>query len=299
VPIPDLDDTVAYAAWREEKLARYPQNSDAIIVEVADPFRPTLAECRKIAHAIRRSNMVIWACSPKQAVCDAADRTIPIAFGEIFGLVHLDRNLMADSDGLSSLAVSDVEKKGEFIPYTNRPIGWHTDGYYHTPERTIRSLQLWCVQSAAQGGENRLLDHEMLYLLLRDQNPEHIRALMAADVLTIPPRMEDDGDATATVARPAISGPVFSVGPQGQLHMRYTARTRSIIWKDDPASRAAVAALEALLAVNPYVLTARLEPGMGLMCNNVLHDRSGFTDTEERRRLILRGRYLDSIHADF
>ncbi len=60
--------------------------------------------------------------------------------------------------------------------------------------------------------------------------------------------------------------------------------------------RAAVAALEALLAADsPFVLKGRLEPGMGLVCNNVLHDRSGFDDSPGRRRVIYRGRYLDRI----
>jgi hypothetical protein len=36
---------------------------------------------------------------------------------------------------------------------------------------------------------------------------------------------------------------------------------------------------------------------MGLVCNNVLHDRSGFTETPERRRLLYRARYHDRIAA--
>jgi len=38
-----------------------------------------------------------------------------------------------------------------------------------------------------------------------------------------------------------------------------------------------------------------LQPGMGLLCNNVLHDRSGFTDDPARPRLIYRARYHDRI----
>jgi hypothetical protein len=41
----------------------------------------------------------------------------------------------------------------------------------------VRGLILHCVQSAATGGENQLLDHEIAYILLRDENPDHIRAL--------------------------------------------------------------------------------------------------------------------------
>jgi hypothetical protein len=30
---------------------------------------------------------------------------------------------------------------------------------------------------------------------------------------------------------------------------------------------------------------------MGLICNNILHDRSGFTDSPENHRLLYRARY--------
>jgi hypothetical protein len=136
------------------------------------------------------------------------------------------------------------------------------------------------------------LDHELAYLLLRDTDPRHIHALMQADAMTIPERVDEtDG------VRTAQSGPVFSQDTSGHLHMRYTARTRSIAWKQDEATVAAVTALEKLLASDsPYVFKATLEPGMGLLCNNVLHDRSAFTDDPSMPpRLLYRARYLDRI----
>jgi hypothetical protein len=149
------------------------------------------------------------------------------------------------------------------------------------------------VQSAATGGENQLLDHEIAYILLRDENPDFIRALSRDDVMIIPPRMDDDG-----VARAAQPGPVFSVDAQGFLHMRYTARTISIEWRGDAATQAAVAALARLLATpTPWTLQGRLEPGMGLVCNNVLHDRSTFTETPQKRRLLYRARYHERVAA--
>jgi alpha-ketoglutarate-dependent taurine dioxygenase len=78
--------------------------------------------------------------------------------------------------------VRGAEERGErkeFIPYTDKPIRWHTDGYYNIPERTVRGMVLHCVQSAASGGENQLLDHEIAYILLRDENPDFIRACRA------------------------------------------------------------------------------------------------------------------------
>jgi hypothetical protein len=116
--------------------------------------------------------------------------------------------------------------------------------------------------------------------------------MMAPQVMTIPAREEDDG-----VARAAVSGPVFSCHPlSGRLHMRYTARTRSIAWAGDATTRAAVAWLEALLAAEtPGKIRTRLEPGMGLLCANVLHDRARFEDDASVPRLLYRARYYDEI----
>jgi hypothetical protein len=150
---------------------------------------------------------------------------------------------------------------------------------------------LHCVERAESGGENELLDHEIAYIRLRDRNPQHIRALMAGDAMTIPARVEN-----GHIERAAQAGPVFSVDAGGFLHMRYTARAVSIEWKSDAATRAALAALENILAAAaPWVFRGRLEPGMGLISNNVLHTRTPFTDSERHRRLIYRARYYQRV----
>lgn len=156
----------------------------------------------------------------------------------------------------------------------------------------IRALVLHCVSPAAEGGENRLLDHEIAYILLREENPDFIHALMQRDAMTIPARIDEEG-----VARPERSGPVFSVDRRtAHLHMRYTARTHSIVWKQDPTTLAAVAALRRLLdGGSPFIFRVRLEAGMGLVCNNVLHERAAFVDSGKRRRLLYRARYHERV----
>ncbi|MEZ5652598.1 MAG: taurine catabolism dioxygenase TauD, partial [Burkholderiaceae bacterium] len=92
------------------------------------------------------------------------------------------------------------------------------------------------------------------------------------------------------------AGPVFWRGPvDGRLRMRYTARTRSIVWRADTATQAARTALEAVLADGDRVLNVRLDAGMGLICNNVLHTRSAFDDAAGAQRRVLRARYLDRV----
>jgi alpha-ketoglutarate-dependent taurine dioxygenase len=288
----DLADTTAYQAWRARKLGAYPQRIEDLIVAVADPRNLSAEEHAAILDRCRRANMAIYASN---AHTDA-DKDLPRRMGEQFGLIQLDRNLLADEDAISTLTVAEEAgaQRADFIPYTNKPIRWHSDGYYNPPERRICGMILHCVQAAERGGENRLLDHEIAYILLRDENPEHIRALSAADAMTIPARMEGE-----TEARAAESGPVFSLLPNGALHMRYTARSKSIAWKDTPETRAAVAALERILAgASPYILQARLQPGMGLICNNVLHDRTGFTDSPGHKRIVYRARYYDRMRFD-
>lgn len=287
-----LQDEKAYAAWREQKSALAPRRLEDIIVEIDDPRQLSAAERERIRGCCAIANMAIYVSKTGTD----PDKDIPRKLGLQFGLQTLDGHWLTDTDGISPLSVKGAEERGErkeFIPYTDKPIRWHTDGYYNVPERTIRGLILHCVQSAASGGDNQLLDHEIAYMLLRDESAEHIRALSQPDVMTIPARTDDDG-----VARPDQSGPVFSVDADGYLHMRYTARTKSILWKDDAATRAAVAALERILAQpTPWTLHGRLEPGMGLICNNVLHDRSGFTETPQQRRLLYRARYYERISA--
>jgi len=289
----DLDNPAAYADWRERKLAMAPRRLEDIVVDIDDPRALTPAERARLLERNAVANMAVYV----SRTGTDADKEIPRRLGAQLGLITLDSHWLTDDDAISPISVRGAEERGErkeFIPYTDRPIRWHTDGYYNAPERTVRGLLLHCVQSAATGGDNQLLDHEIAYLLLRDENPDHIRALSAPDAMTIPARRDpgDDGG----VARAAQPGPVFSVDAAGFLHMRYTARTVSIEWKADAATAAAVAALARLLETpTPWTLRGRLEPGMGLVSNNVLHDRSGFTEDPARRRLLYRARYYERV----
>lgn len=287
----DLGNDVAYRIWREKKLAEHPRSIEDLVVEVADPCGLSDAEQRKILSLCASANMAIY-----RSAVTAQDKAIPRLLGQQLGLKRLDGNWLADEDGISQIEVATkVGDKGGFIPYTNRPIKWHTDGYYHPEARRIHAMILHCVRPAQSGGDSALMDHEMAYIALRDANSAWVDALMAPDAMTIPERLDGNG-----TARPAQTGPVFSVdAATNSLHMRYTARTRSVVWKGDVATCGAVANLEQLLASDsPCVFRLRLEPGMGVVCNNVLHDRTGFVDDPEKPRLLYRARYIDRIAVE-
>jgi alpha-ketoglutarate-dependent taurine dioxygenase len=291
----DLENTDAYLRWRNHKLANAITDTSELIVEINDPRALTKAEHAALLKRCRRSNMAIYATHTEHADEGPVNEETVRQFGLQFGLESLDANWLAGEQGITRVTVSTEDgQRQAYIPYTDRAIKWHTDGYYNPPERQVRGMILHCAHSAGQGGENRLLDHEIAYLMLRDENTDFIRALSAPDAMTIPERTDEYG-----VARAAQTGPVFSVDPaSGRLHMRYTARTRSIVWKQDATTLAAVAALEKLLASDlAHIHRTRLEPGMGLLCNNVLHDRAAFSDTPGSPRLLYRARYHEQIAA--
>ena len=284
----DLTQRDAYQRWRDATLARQPRQATDLIVDVADPRSLTKQEREALLQRCDAANMAIY-----RSPIVTEDKAIPIQLARQLGLHQLDGNWLADEDGISPIAVAaPTGDRTAFIPYTNRPIKWHTDGYYHPESRPIRAMVLHCVRPARQGGDTALMNHEMAYIALRDTNPDWVRALMAPDAMTIPERLDDDG-----MARPEQTGPVFMVDAlSGKLNMRYTARTRSIVWKDNAATRDAVAFLADFLASDsPHIFRLRLEAGMGLVCNNVLHDRSGFDDDPAAPRLLYRARYLDRV----
>ena len=287
-----LENGEAFARWRDNKLSTYPETISDLVIEVKNPKSLSKTEHQALLEQVLRCNMVIYAA----AGFTDEDKAIPQTVAAQFGLLRLDSNFLADEDGISSLTVNPEGEHPNYIPYTNRPINWHTDGYYNTAEHQIRGMVLHCVRPAYAGGENDLLDHELLYLLLREQDPEIIHALMANDVMVIPPGTDGEGN-----HRSESAGPVFSVNPDtGKLHMRYTARKRNILWKEDDISQRAVRAISDFLSSDsPYLFHGRLESGMGLICNNVLHTRSGFNeapdDSGKLGRLLYRARYFDRI----
>jgi hypothetical protein len=50
------------------------------------------------------------------------------------------------------------KERSEFIPYTDKAIGWHTDGYYNAVDHRVRAFSLFCVLPAATGGVNQWIE---------------------------------------------------------------------------------------------------------------------------------------------
>ncbi|MCC2110991.1 MAG: TauD/TfdA family dioxygenase [Hyphomicrobiales bacterium] len=288
-----LTDVDAYRRWRDVKLASHSRTIADLLVEVRDLAEPTESEKKAILDRCQRTNMAVYACHGR--CLDESDvRPDLKRFAALFGLGLVEDHRSAGEDGIVALEVADTGGRAGFIPYTTKPLNWHTDGYYRGPEDRIRAMVLHCVRPAHEGGVNGLMDPEIAYIRLRDRNPAHIAALMHPDAMTIP-AFEEEGR-----LRPEGRGPVFCVEPDtGNLYMRYTARKRNVVWRDDATTAAAVTALTEVLAdeADPFRFHHRLEAGMGLLCNNVLHDRTGFVNDPGRSagRLYYRARYGERI----
>lgn len=283
----DLDDSSSYPLWRQKKLK---WASDKSLSQPVKLGGETLSSEEKDR---------ITSCLSKQGFClyrlpqgMVASKQWIIQFGQAFGLNRLNSNLCADPDSISTIAVKSATTDKRYIPYTNHPINWHTDGYYNPPEQRINAFILHCDSPAAQGGENALLDSELAYIALRDKDPRFITALSHPETMCIPPNQENGAE-----VRGWECGPVFSIDADtSRLHMRYTARSRSIRWRDDTTTLAAVAFLQNLLTIGENgIVRHRLESGEGIICNNSLHARAGFSDSDRQQRLYYRARYFDSI----
>ncbi len=286
-----LQNDEQYKVWRKARLAGYPERFDAHVVRIVDPLALSDAERNALRSLIGKTNMAVYQLA--EPAGDPVDKGRIKSLGAQMGLKALDSNLCADEDGISSLRVMPGGRHRTYIPYSSRPISWHTDGYYNALDHLICGMILHCVEPAASGGANALLDPEIAYIYLRDTEPAYIEALMQPDVMTIPAN-----EAEGVAIRGAQSGPVFSLQGQGFLHMRYTARTRSVQWKGDAVTAEARACLSEFLdSDSAYIFRYRLEAGQGLISNNVLHTRSEFEDeaAKGKQRLLYRARYFDRV----
>jgi alpha-ketoglutarate-dependent taurine dioxygenase len=287
----NLSNAAAYAAWRTEKLTAAKNAFVLGFVEISDPLNMSDSEVEAILSRCRDTNIALYSIAPESD--DSILRRNLRAMAEQLGLGEPEGRRSKGEASIVALTVSNRPSERGFIPYTRKALNWHTDGYYNAPDNTIRGFILHCVQDALAGGNNQLLDNDIAYIRLRDENPDYITALMHPQAMTIPETHEEDGS-----LRPASIGPVFHVEGD-DLIMRYTARTRSIEWRDDPTTREAVAFLQNLLIEgDPLMLEAKLKPGQGVINNNSLHNRTAFDPAEvgnNSRRVMYRVRFNKRI----
>ncbi len=215
-----LENHTEYKEWRDLKLLNYPVQKNKLIFK----FDKNIAD-EKVLNLFKSTindyNFVIYEFGSE--VLDAE----LLNFCSALGLTNSVSNLFSDEDNISNITNQEEEKqtsKGEYIPYTNKQLNWHTDGYYYPINSAVKSFLLHCVYPAKEGGENLLMDHEIIYIHIRDHNPDFIDVLMQNNIMEIPNNKNLKESKN-------ISGPVFYVDEKKFLNMRFTSRQKNIIWK--------------------------------------------------------------------
>ncbi|EEZ80225.1 TauD/TfdA family dioxygenase [Candidatus Thioglobus sp.] len=276
-----------YQHWRDDKLANTSTKLEDYLVEIENPFELRDSEKNKVVSLCQQGNFALFHVLEQTDYADAI-----INMNAQFGLKDFDRHLYVQDRGLAHITQSTNKNQSEFIPYTNKAIGWHTDGYYNAIEQRIRAFSLFCVRPASEGGTNEWIDPQMVYLLLREDNPDVAKALIHPNAMTIP-----EHKVNGKVRRTTSTGPVFFIDEaSGELYMRYTQRKKNIEFLDSIEVNQAIEHLDELLSKHTdYHFKHLMHSGQGMLCNNVLHKRSDFNDDPNNPRLLLRGRYFNRI----
>ena len=258
-----------FLRWAEEKERDIPHNIDGIIVNIHDINNVKISEIAKIKETINKCNSCIY--SSKIAL---KSNTNLLKFVESIGMKTYDRNNI-ESNEISTITPLE-NNKINYIPYTDKSLNWHTDGYYD--KKSIFSWLLHCVHPATHGGENYLLDHELAlreYVLRYDD----INNLMSEDALTIPESKD--------TSRSEISTYIFSIkNKYKKLHMRFSMRKDNI--GTSPKAGDAVTKLKQTIENDcaKYSLTYKLQKNEGIITNNILHGRKAFKDDKVKRKLL-------------
>ena len=280
-------DSKTVARWCDTRREAYTADDPRPWIEIEDPYRLRSTEHEAITSQCARFNLALYRFARGKTDANALS-----AFAGAMGLERRDRTLGADDRGIARVQVVRHTRWAEMIPFTTRALNWHTDGYYNASNQSVRGVVMHCAHPAASGGENALLDPDLVYAAMHEQDPALVEALAHPCAMTIPAH-EVDG----ALVRPARTGPVFGfLDDPPTLHMRYTMRTRSIRWRSTPDTARAVAALEATIAsLAAHHVHVRFEAGEGVICNNVLHRRSAYVDGEDSPRTLLRIRSFDPV----
>jgi alpha-ketoglutarate-dependent taurine dioxygenase len=288
-----LKDRDSWRHWRQVKLFQAESAKDVAPTAIGDPRTVSESERRALLDQVAATNYALYQWRAEPPDDDALDDWL-LAFTGTFGLRAREDHRSANGNGVVRIEVAHDGGRVGYIPYTTLRIAWHTDGYYnyHGPDNCVRGMILHCAAAASEGGENRLLDHELAYLRLRDADEAGLRLLMHGQAMTIPEATDESGR-----FRAANAGPVFFLDDSGALVMRYTARKRNVVWRD-AETRAAADRLLALIEAEPLARRLKMAPGQGLLCNNVLHDRSAFEDHGDSHRRLCRVRFNNRIQTN-
>ena len=281
----NLENQTEYSNWREYKLSQYPTNNEKLLVK----FHKNViskSDVNLIKESIKKYNFAFY-----EFESVIPDKELH-KFCSKLGLEKSISNLLSDADNISNITNQEGNKDKisgkEYIPYTDKRLNWHTDGYYYPIDSAIKSFLLHCVNPAKNGGGNFLLDHEIIYIHLRDYNPDFIDVLMQNNIMEIPKNKNVEGSKN-------VSGPVFYIDKNNLLNMRFTSREQNIIWKkNDMIKKIKDFIFEFITHEKKYIFKLLLRKNQGYIANNILHKRESYIDGE-KKRLLKRLRFSNRI----
>jgi hypothetical protein len=290
----DLNNQAAFKQWFDDEKAAYDRRGISdfeLLVDINADGSISDQALNTIRSQVDDYNFALYRLDDKSLDHLATVKNI----GRQMGLKELDKNLCAREDRITQLSVKEQGQAATYIPYSNKAIGWHTDGYYNPMHQRVLAMVLHCERPALSGGVNQLLDPDMVYIHLREEDPRFIQALSDPGVMCIPENVQD-----GELIRPKTCSAVFLIEQEQDdavLAMRFSKRKRNIDWAEDSLTQEALDCLfEYLDADTPYHIEYRLNAGEGVINNNVLHTRSAFEDNEQHRRIYYRARYYNRIN---
>lgn len=270
-----LENETEYKNWRQTKLELYPLNINKFSIPL-DINNFQKKDLDLIKFNMNKYNFALYNFKSELTNNELEN------FCTMLNLNNSISNLFSDSKNISDIKDhkdTNNNQIGEYIPYTNKPLNWHTDGYYYPLNNSVKSFLLHCVNPAHRGGENLLLDHEILYILIRDHNPSYIKILMENNIMGIP-RNKNNAESTN------INGPVFFIDDEYSLNMRFTSRQQNIVWKkSDIIDKIKKFIFNFIESDTKYITKILLKKNQGYIANNILHKREKFFDNKNKRLL--------------
>ena len=259
-----------FIEWASKKDLDIPSNINDLKVSISDINHVSKAEISQIKQKLTKFNCCIYASGT-----NLDDNSKIMRFAQSLGMRTFDSHNIDDS-AISTISADKNENNMRYIPYTNKGLNWHTDGYYDS--KPIFSWLLHCIEPALSGGENFLLDHELAireYILKYDD----IIYLTNNETFSIP---------TDEVAKREItSNYVCDMNNEyKKLHMNFSMRKENIIVNKD--SESAMSKLIKIIKEDckKYHLTYKLSKSEGIVSNNILHGRNAFKDGRVMRKIL-------------
>ena len=114
-----------------------------------DPRNPSPAETAALLRICRKANMAIYR---SRSWATSRIKTFPTIWSA-FGLHHLDSNLLADEDSITSVEAVPGKSGGGTFRTSEPPTAVAHRRLLQPGAHRIRAFLLHCVQSAAEGGE--------------------------------------------------------------------------------------------------------------------------------------------------